>query len=360
MDVLDRASNNENAFVIGSLRMGGAESAVRNAILSLSPEKRERTRVYLLSDPAASSYERELGVPVENLNAANVLSAALALRHRFHRDHVRCVHAHLVQAVVASALAVCCSPVSLVTFIHTFGPWKQNPTFWSRIKIMTERLAVNRASRAVVYVSDHARQLHSRTLGYRDDIARVIPNIVHRGFDNNPADHGELIVLSVGRVERIKGFDWVLKLDEYETIFRETRWIIVGDGSYRKALASLVHDFGRRVRIAGAHSDVAPFIREAHVFLMPSYSEGLPVALLEACKAGLPIVATRVGAISEIVSDGVNGFLIEVGDGQGLHLALTALRNPAVRKQMGEASRRLFQARFAPQVLSRKIEELMV
>ncbi len=348
-----------NAFVIGSLRMGGAESAVRNTILSLSPQKRRCTRVYLLNDPAALAYEGELGVPVDNLNARNMFSATLKLRWRFRRDAVRCVHAHLVQAVVACALARLFTSISLVAFIHTFGRWKQHPTFWSRIKIFAERLTINHAACAVVYVSEHARQLHRTRLGYRDDIAHVIPNIVHRSFENLPRESGELRVLSIARIEQVKGFDWVLRLKDYDEIFRGASWMIVGDGSYREELTEIANTLGKTVLLPGAHTDVSPFIRDAHVFLMPSYSEGLPVALLEACKAGLPIVATRVGAISEIVVDGKNGFLIEVGDGSGLRRAFDVLRGSGARKQMGEASRRIFQTRFSPHLLSHRIEELM-
>jgi glycosyltransferase involved in cell wall biosynthesis len=85
----------------------------------------------------------------------------------------------------------------------------------------------------------------------------------------------------------------------------------------------------------------------AHVFVLPSYSEGLSNALMEAIAAGLPVIATRVGALPECVIHGHNGFLIEPGDWQSLGKHLAELANdPDLRLRMGQASRALCAEKF--------------
>lgn len=84
----------------------------------------------------------------------------------------------------------------------------------------------------------------------------------------------------------------------------------------------------------------ADSLAKADIFVLPSHAEGLPVALLEAMAAGLPVVATPVGAIGSVVADGEHGRLVPVGDAKALSGALTALaEDPALRTRMGQAAR---------------------
>jgi glycosyltransferase involved in cell wall biosynthesis len=84
----------------------------------------------------------------------------------------------------------------------------------------------------------------------------------------------------------------------------------------------------------------AELFREANVFILPSYNEGLPIAVLEAMAAGLAVISTRVGGIPEVVRDGYNGFLLTPGDVQGLSERLAILaKDPSLRDLMGQRSR---------------------
>ncbi len=85
----------------------------------------------------------------------------------------------------------------------------------------------------------------------------------------------------------------------------------------------------------------AQLLRDADIFVLPSYNEGLPFAIIEAMAAGLPVVATPVGGIPEIIRDGENGFLVSPGDVDGLAERLAQLAiDPALRQTMGEHNRR--------------------
>ena len=86
--------------------------------------------------------------------------------------------------------------------------------------------------------------------------------------------------------------------------------------------------------------DVSRELREADIFCLPSYREGLPMAILEAMAAGLPVVATAVGGIPDVVRDDESGLLLAAGDAEGLAVALSELaRDPELRHRLGERGR---------------------
>ena len=127
--------------------------------------------------------------------------------------------------------------------------------------------------------------------------------------------------------------------------------VIVGDGPQRASLESLVSQLGigDRVRFAGEQDDVAPWLHAFDMFCLPSYAnEGVPQALMQAMACGLAVVTTPVGAIPEIVSDGVTGVFTPPRDPETLAARLDALlRDPAGRAQLGERAAAVARERFA-------------
>jgi glycosyltransferase involved in cell wall biosynthesis len=102
-----------------------------------------------------------------------------------------------------------------------------------------------------------------------------------------------------------------------------------------------------QLEFIGWHDRVADLLAESQIFVLSTRTEGMPLSLVEAMRAGLPVVATNVGGIPEQVSDGISGLLV---DKQNVELLSTALeqliRDPALRKTMGIAGRRIFEAKF--------------
>ena len=119
---------------------------------------------------------------------------------------------------------------------------------------------------------------------------------------------------------------------------------VVGDGPDRDALQAKARDLGvsQRVDFAGykSQADVADYLKTHSVFVLPSFAEGVPVVLMEAMAAGLPVVTTKIAGVPELVEDGVSGRLVSPGDVSALADALKEMSQDPIRNsEMGAAGR---------------------
>lgn len=157
---------------------------------------------------------------------------------------------------------------------------------------------------------------------------------------------GKHVFLYAGRLAPVKRVDTLLLAwsglhpDQLETCIL----LIVGDGPQRSELESQVSitDIGRSVRFLGQRADILELLWCSDVFVLPSQTEGLSNAMLEAMACALPIVCTAVGGALDWLQQGVNGYLSTPGDVDELHWALTSmLENRPKWKSMGEHSRKI-------------------
>jgi glycosyltransferase involved in cell wall biosynthesis len=256
-----------------------------------------------------------------------VLSMLLAVR----RSRAELVHAHWLAAGAIAALA----RRPFVLTLHGSGTAGR----FSDLELArrSPRLvgAIVRRARTVICVSE-ALAVAARSCGATD--VRVIPNPV-----DMPAaagvELGEPEVLFVGRLSPEKGIVELLEAT------RGMRLTVAGDGPLR-------------AEVPGAlgfvpHEELGALYDRAAVVVLPSYSEGLPLAVIEAMAHGKPVVATRVGGIPDLVEDGVTGLLVEPRDAGGLRAALERLlADPALRVRMGEAGRSVVAHRCSREIVA--------
>ena len=128
-----------------------------------------------------------------------------------------------------------------------------------------------------------------------------------------------------------------------------TRFVIAGDGPVRASLEAKARalGFGDRVMFIGYRTDIPDVVSAFDTYVLPSLTEGLPLALLEALAVGSPIVCTRVGGNPEIVEHGVNGYLVPPGDSTALTEGILRLHaDPAFRAAVRERNIKKFSERF--------------
>lgn len=158
-------------------------------------------------------------------------------------------------------------------------------------------------------------------------------------------------IVHVGRLDRIKGQDLLLEaLPAIRRAFPGTRLLLVGDGPDREALAARAERLGiaDAVEFAGAVDDVRPLLARAALFVLPSRSEGISLALLEAMATALPVVATDVGGNREVIDTPQVGILVAADDPVALASAIVGLlADPAAASAMGGAARAAVAQRFS-------------
>jgi glycosyltransferase involved in cell wall biosynthesis len=161
----------------------------------------------------------------------------------------------------------------------------------------------------------------------------------------------DLVLINVGNLNPQKGHEYFLRaLGILRSGGHPVRGVIVGashdthadyEGELYRLCSRLGLEVGRDVVFTGALDDVRPALAAADVFVLSSVplSEGVPTALEEAMMLGLPVVATDVGGVSELVEEGVSGFLVPALDAPALSRAILRAADPAVRFEIGKSAR---------------------
>jgi glycosyltransferase involved in cell wall biosynthesis len=237
-----------------------------------------------------------------------------------------------------------------------------------------DRWSLPHADRLVTVCRAFAEELASST-GVPIDRISVQHNSIRRQPSVNTADVGALrtrlrideserVVLSIGRLSREKAH---LDLIEGFKLLREDipdislKLIIVGDGPERSRLEAAAESFGVKelVVFAGQVSDVQSFYGIADVLALPSHSEGSPNVLLEAMAANVPVVATAVGGIPEMVENNESALLVAPDDPPALAAAIARLLNDRdLAQRLTSNAATLVETRFNPNNYTRSLVEI--
>ncbi len=166
------------------------------------------------------------------------------------------------------------------------------------------------------------------------------------------------IVVIVARVVEIKGHAVLLKA--WEDVPAPAHLVVIGTGDLEEPLKAQVEArMPGRVTFTGKRDNVHEYLQAADAWTLPSYGEGLPVSLLEAMSAGLPVIVTPVGAMPEIVQDGVNGYVVPIGNDAALTAALTqAIDGSEESRMLGRRARDLIQERYSIDQISQSYLDL--
>ncbi len=255
---------------------------------------------------------------------------------------------HVHQAHLANLGAVVVSRVLGKPAVATFHSVPLGTTSFGGMLERTSQSIIPRLCAGVAFVSEQTQ----REFG-------IGGQVIHNGVDpdrfprtTNSRDRlrqslglNGFVVAFSGRRTRSKGyFDLLRAISRARTAGVDVRLIAMGDSSAAEndKAQSLARELGLSdsLRDLGRREDSSLVLRAADAFALPSYHEGLPLGILEALAAPLPIVASNVGGIPEIIRDGKEGFLLPPGDVEGLAERLVRLaRNPFLAASLAENAR---------------------
>jgi glycosyltransferase involved in cell wall biosynthesis len=267
------------------------------------------------------------------------------------------VHCHSSKAGILGRLAAHITGVPVVLFTAHGWAFTEGRSYWKRwLAALLERIA-SRWSTKIVCVSHYDRELALRFKVTQPK--RLV--VIHNGIDPSPfarADGStvrqefglveDLVITTVGRLAVQK--DPLTLLRAYRILDpRNAKVVIAGDGPLRKSVEQYVNRnmLRNRVLLAGTFHNVPALLVASDIFVLASRWEGLPLTIIEAMMAGLPVVATGVGGVAELVEHGVTGIIVPPGNPEALAEAIRQLLEDAdLRRRMGQAGRQRALERF--------------
>ncbi len=350
--------------IVNSLRPAGAEQFVVN-LLRYHDRSRYFPVCICLRAPLGSHLEaavQQMGVPLHFLDVSNKPLRWLhnmKLNALFKKYRPTIVHTHLGGIVYAFVLTMKYRTPVRVHTLHSVAEHEMGMGPSRRVRLLAFRFRVG--SFVPVAIAEEVARTFETLYNYPNPI--LIPNGVpidafspdrevrQRVRRELGVEPQTLVFVHVGRFAAVKNHEMLVaafaQLVGQQPLPTEL-WL-VGDGELRKAVQHQVRALGieSRVRFLGVRSDIPDLLRAADVFVFPSRWEGNPLSVMEAMAAGLPVIATAVGGVPELVEDGVSGILVPNEDHNALVGALQQLVQRAdLRAQMAHAARRRAEERF--------------
>jgi glycosyltransferase involved in cell wall biosynthesis len=352
--------------VIARMNVGGPALQASVLMRGLDPEVFDQRLCTGLVEPGEADY---LDLRADDITAHRVPTlgrsvrpaddlravAWLAAEMRRFRPHI--VHTHTAKAgLLGRSAAVLARVPSRVHTYHGHLLYGYFSPLRTRLVVGTERMTARLCDRLVAVGARVRDELVAAGVGRPDQYVVVPPGTALGPLPDRASARAALgvpgddpVVAYVGRLTRIK------RPDRLAGVMRElrqrvpgVRFVICGGGDATGEVEAAAAESDGAVRLVGWRRDVETVYAAADLVLLTSDNEGMPVSLIEAGLAGLPVVATRVGSVGEVVRDGVTGLLT---GGEERELAAQAARlllDEPLRREMGRRAHERTARRFGP------------
>jgi glycosyltransferase involved in cell wall biosynthesis len=392
--MVDRATRNGRKSIIHVITQFDRGGSALNTFLTVLGHDRTQFRIGLAYGRARGrtpEEEARIENDVKELRSAGIalfeipslvrevrpfrdMYATLALWRLFRRERPALVHTHTSKAGAVGRIAAWLARVPAV--IHTphghvfYGYYGRMMS--EAIRLVEQALA--QITHRIITLTERGAQEHVEYKIAGPEKFMTIPSgIVLSDFRSVRVDpkmkRKELglptegpVIGTVGRLVPIKGHVWLLKAaPQVLAEFPGACFVFIGGGPLLEELKRSAEELGigRCVVFLGPRQDMPECLAALDVFALPSLNEGMGRVLIEAMAVGVPIVATRVGGIPDIVADGATGMLVPPQDEKALAAALLELlRDPHRRRAYGEAARRSVDDRFDVASMVKEIERL--
>lgn len=368
------------AHIITRLSLGGAQE---NTFHTVRLADQARFDVDLISGPTLG-HEGSIEDAVKAAGISIIREPHLVRSPMPHRDWLALrgltrkliegrydlVHTHTSKAGFLGRLAA--ERAGIRRVVHTphgnvFHGYFNGPV--TRLYVWMERHAARRTSRIIELTEGGVKEHFAEGIGQREQFRVVFSGIDTAPYEGAIARRGEtraflgiadtqIAIGGVGRLEAVKGFHYFVEMArQLHGQSSELTFFIAGDGAQAEQLKRKARDLP--IRFLARRSDVPDLMAAFDVLVVPSINEGMGRVILEAGAAGIPVVASRVGGIPDIVDHGETGLLVEPRSPDELACAVLALvHSPERRCLMGAAARAKVVPHFSLETMVQRIEAI--
>jgi sugar transferase (PEP-CTERM/EpsH1 system associated) len=347
--------------IIHALGLGGAEVLVDQMVRRMS--QRFRCVVAVLDEVGEIGERlRRDGFVVECLNRSPGIDMKCARRlHAFaEQQGVDVLHAHQYTPFFQAMLSRGLTGQRPVVFTEH---GRHHPDLPSAKRILANRLMLRRQDR-IVACGEAVRTALVKKEGLPagrveviyngvdlEELGTAAPDARNRIRQEFGFTASDFVVIQVARLHPLKDHRTAVRtMARLQDSRTGLRLLIVGEGEQRAAIEADVAQAGLEslVRLTGSRTDISDLLAASDAFLLTSRSEGIPLTVIEAMAAELPVVATDVGGLGEMVQSNLNGYLAPAGDEIALATALQHLHDdPCLRRGMGEVGNHMAHQRFS-------------
>lgn len=363
-------------YLIDSLGMGGAEKLTASILENLSNEFLPRVCVFKLRDgnPMAEQI-MSLGIPVDFLPIPYIrdITALPRLVKYLKSVDADLIHGQLEIGAVFGCIAAKVLGIPSVVTLHTMPSQIMN--IKSKLHQNLEYFSLRYFCDVVISVSEEARKFYMDIGDFDQSKLKTIYNGVDLSLFNKIDSESRFaimkefelpldakIIITVAVLRQPKGIQYMIKaLSGVLLKFPNTYYLVVGDGEYEEKLKkeAIIEGVSKHVIFSGRRNNVTDFLNVSNLFVLPTLTEALPTVLAEAMASSLPVVASAVGGIPEMVIDGENGYLVSPGDVHTLTGAvIRILEDDNKSYEMGKIGRSIVEQKFSIKTQVKQLQNL--
>lgn len=334
--------------VIGGGEIGGAERHLLTLMRLMDRERFTPELLCLCRGPFAPQCRQE-GITTHEVIMRHKLDLATVapIRRLIRKQDIDIVHTHGVRANLVARIAGRAEGVPVVTTFHSLLRYDYSSSAEALVARALTRLTNNHTDRFIAVSGAVKEDL--TTMGVKPDKVQVIyngldvsalvpgddPDAVRRKLGILP---GQRVVAMVGRLHAVKGHVFLLQAARQVVAqYDDVVFLLVGEGTERRLIERTVEELGLndKVIMTGYYPNVSELYPIMDMLCLPSLMEGMGLVLLEAMYFGVPVVATQVGGIPELIIDGESGLLVAPGNSEALAVAITwLLDDPDLRQRL--------------------------
>jgi len=344
-------------YMAHAFHVGGAEEMVLNLVRWL-PRARFEPQVCCIHEAGPMGEEiRRTGTPVEVLGLTPGLRRPWAVdgvRRYLRRARPDIVHTFLLTASLYGRLAAILArvPVVIGSEVNVYARKRAGHVMAERL-LMTGTDCVVASAESVrdFYISQvHADPAKVEVIHNAVDFSQATPTLTRDAIRKMLGlQRDDLVIGIIARLTEQKGHRYLFDALAHTPQLAAVRLLIIGDGELNEQLRTLAAslDLTSRVQFLGARRDLGNLLCAMDVFVLPSMWEGLPLSLVLAMAAEVPVVATAVAGVPEVVDAGRTGLLVPAGDSAALGEALARLcADGELRRRIGREGRAAVLPRF--------------